>query len=126
METLPEERIIQIIARHRRAAAVRDEATEHPERNRRLAHERVLNELPQFLTRVSSALLELNDRIADANLSIRLKSAEHTPAAEAIYILSVTPTDIDEYELMISVDFTGKIAALLHNGSERKLIKQSS
>ncbi len=126
MDVKREERIARIIERRRAALATFDDASDHHDQDRHLAHERVLAELPRFLTKISGAVLELNDQISDAHVGVRLKALEHTPSAEAIYVLSVVPALGEVPVLVLNIDYTGKLNALLEAKGVRKLIKTSS
>jgi hypothetical protein len=87
---------------------------------------RILDEIPRLLVRLSSAVAELNDRIAEDNVWIILAVAERTPSTEAMYTLSVEGHVGDGVNLVLNVDYAGRLAMILARDGKRSLIKAST
>ncbi len=111
-------RIVEAEAR-REAAREREPVAE---RERRKAREAVIAELPRLFSRLSSAVAEVNDAVAEQNLHLHLILLGHQPTSEATYRLSVTGDPESAPHLLIGVDWTGAVRAMLHDGAERKLV----
>jgi hypothetical protein len=96
------------------------------DREHRLARARILDEIPRLLLRLSSAIAELNDRIADDNVWITLAVAERTPSTEAMFTLSVEGRVGDGVNLVLNVDYAGRLTMILARDGKRSLIKAST
>jgi hypothetical protein len=125
METAFDERLARVIKDRQSALRKQSESEDHLERDRRAAYERLTAELPRFLAKLSSAVLELNDRLSETDLRVTLKSFGHSPTAEATYELGVAHAGEDAPELSLAVDFSGKISASLRTRRARSLVRTS-
>ncbi len=96
------------------------------DREQRLARARILDEIPRLLVRLSSAIAELNDRIAEDNVWITLAVAERTPSTEAIFTLSLEGRVGDGVNLVLNVDYAGRLTIILARDGKRSLIKAST
>jgi hypothetical protein len=76
--------------------------------------------------RLSSAIAELNDRIAEDNVWITLAVAERTPSTEAIFTLSLEGRVGDGVNLVLNVDYAGRLTIILARDGKRSLIKAST
>ena len=115
-----DERLARIVAGHRAWAAQRIREEPGPERERRLAHERVVAELPRLVSRMTRVVVALNDRLGGEGVMVVLSSAEHRMAAEAAYTLGLAD-DVDaDPRLLLSVDWSGTAYAVLTEGETRK------
>lgn len=115
------ERLAKIIDARQRYTAASDH--EKPsDRERRLAREAVLAELPRLIGRLSSAVAELNDTLADSGIRIDLEIAGHQPTHEGAFTLHVAGAAPHAPTLNLGVDWTGTVRAMLQEGSKRSLI----
>jgi hypothetical protein len=121
MEKDIEQRLAKIIER-RRAELSTMEAHDDASHARRLAHNRLLVELPRVSARIATAVGLLNDRLYESELSLKVDLADHTPIAEAIYTVSLTSADEGRPSLVMTVDHTGSVRCILRSGGKRTLI----
>ena len=75
------------------------------------------------MAKISQAVAEVNDRVAEARIQIELRTLDHNQVAEVLYALRVTGADDDGPEMDIAVDYTGKITVLLCRHGSRSLMK---
>jgi hypothetical protein len=115
-----ERRLEEVIERRR--AELSTEADDDASHARRLAHNRLLVELPRVSARIASAVGMLNDRLYDAELSLKVDLADHTPIAEAIYTLTVVGASEHGPSLVMTVDYTGTIRCMLKSDGTRTLV----
>src|SRR5579871_5682364 len=113
MESAFDARLARVIRSRQDALRMQSVARDQIDHDRRVAYERVTAELPRLLAKLSSAVLELNDRLAETDLRVTLRSFGHSPTAEATYVLGVADAGEDAPELTLTVDFSGKINASL-------------
>lgn len=122
MENDLEHRLLRVI-NHRRSelarAAIGDDEAGHA---RRLAHNRLVLELPRVSAKIASAVAELNDRLYDSEMWLKVDIADHTPIAEAIYTIRLFPLEKEAPSLMITIDYTGSIRCMLKNDGARTLV----
>lgn len=93
------------------------------ERDRRLARERVLSELPYLSARIDDVVAEINDTLNEAGTPLRLVKANHTPFAQAIYSVSIAGTPGFEPVLVVVVDGEGRARAMLERDHHRALLE---
>lgn len=121
MEATISQRVSRIIEAHRRSAdAVEFERA--VDRDRRLARENVLRELPKLDGLVSRTIAELNDTLSEGSIRLILEITGHQPTAEATYALKIANAASDAPSLSLSVDWTGAARAMLHEGPRRSLL----
>jgi hypothetical protein len=117
-----ERRLEQVIERRRaelsETAAERDDGS----RARRLAHAKLVLELPRVSARISGAVALLNDRLFDSELALEIERANHTPIAEAIYTVGVIGARREDPSLMITIDHTGAIRCILKDDGHRTVL----
>jgi hypothetical protein len=113
MEFALDRRIAQVIARRRQEMTGPQNENDSSDRDRQLAHRRLVSELPRFVSMLTNAVAELNDRIGDAAFWIKLKVCAESPTAEASYTLCVVGARDDAPTLSFNVDFAGTVRALL-------------
>lgn len=123
MEAALDQRIARIVDLRQRALLAQGGGADHTDRDRRAAHDQVTHEIPRLLVKISRAVAELNDRIAEARIHIALQTLDHNLAAAVLYGLRVAGADDDGPEMDIAVDYTGKITVLLSRQGNRSLIK---
>ena len=126
MDSGLDERLAQVIARHREQKARREEATPKLDRERRRTRERVLAELSHLVSRISHVIAELNDQVADEGIIIVLSSAEHQAAAEAAYSLTLADDAASDPRMLLNIDWSGVAHAVLCSGDARSLVFASS
>lgn len=125
METEFDTRLARIIERRRKEMLASSPTEDHVEHGRRLAYARVTSELPRLLAQLTSAVLELNDRLSETDLRVTLRSFGHTPSAEATYVFGTSEADEGAPELIVAVDFSGKVSASLRTRQARSLVRVS-
>jgi hypothetical protein len=96
------------------------------DRERRQARARVLDEIPRLLAKISSGIAELNDRLGEDNVWITLAVAERTPSTEAIFTLGVEGWAASGVDLILNVDYAGRLTMMLTRDGQRSLIKTST
>ena len=89
---------------------------------RRLAHNRLIHELPRVSAKIARAIAELNDRLYDSEICLKVVTAEHTPIAEAIYTIGILGSDNQGPGLIITIDYAGSIRCMLKNAEVRTLV----
>jgi len=117
-----ERRLEEVIERRRAELSGSEEAHDDAIRARRLAHNRLLIELPRMSARIASAVGLLNDRLFDSELSLKVDLADHTPIAEAICTISVVGCAEERPTLIITVDYTGSVRCMLRSDDHRTLV----
>lgn len=122
MEKDIEQRIQEIIERRRTELSALERAPDDLSHARRLAHNRLLVELPRLSARIASVVGLLNDRLYDSELSLKVDLADHTPIAEAIYTVDVIGVDEPGPALVITVDYTGSVRCMFKNDGKRTLV----
>ena len=122
MEEDIEHRLEKVIERRRVELSALEEAHDDASNSRRLAHYRLLVELPRVSGRIASAVGLLNDRLYDAELSLKVGLADHTPIAEAIYTVSIVGADDARPALVLTVDYTGSVRCMLQRDGRRTLV----
>jgi hypothetical protein len=114
-------RLDQVIERRRAELAALDSSGDDASRARRLAHSRLLVELPRVSARLASAVGLLNDRLFESELSLKVDLVDHIPTAEAIYTVSLVGGG-EQPSLVITVDYVGSIRCILKNDDHRTLL----
>ena len=122
MEKDIERRLEGVIERRHAELSAVEKADDDASHARRLAHNRLLVELPRVSARVASAVGMLNDRLYDAELSLKVELADHTPIAEAIYTIEVVGADDPWPVLVITVDYTGSVRCMIKSDGKRALV----
>ena len=123
MERDIEHRLEEVIERRRaELSALAVEAHDDVSHARRLAHNRLLVELPRVSGRIASAVGLVNDRLYDVELSLKVDLADHTPIAEAIYTISIVGADEARPALILTVDYTGSVRCMLQRDGRRTLV----
>jgi hypothetical protein len=117
-----EQRLQEIIDRRRTELSAVERAPDDLSHARRLAHNRLLVELPRLSARIASVVGLLNDRLYDSELSLKVDLADHTPIAEAIYTVDVIGVDDPGPALVITVDYTGSVRCMFKNEGKRTLV----
>jgi hypothetical protein len=125
MEAAFEARLARVIELRQNALRTQTGAQDHIEHDRRVAYDRLTSELPRLVAKLSSAVLELNDRLSETDLRVTLKSFGHSPSAEATYVLGVADAGENAPELTLTVEFGGKITASLRTRQARSFIRTS-
>ena len=120
MEKDIERRLEKVIERRR--AELSAEAGDDASHARRLAHNRLLVELPRVSARIASVIGMLNDRLYDAELSLKVDLADHTPIAEAIYTVTLVGAGEHGPSLVMTVDYTGSVRCMLKRDDHRTLV----
>ena len=119
-----DQRIASVIAaRQAREAIEHAEASHSAER--RAERALVLDELPRFGARLSAAIAEINDRLENEHVSLRLGETTRSPVLEAVYTVGIHDNYDDESEnaaLALNVDFRGRVSSILKKGDVRALI----
>ncbi len=123
MDQALDDRIAGVLARlHARPLDAEALSTD---RQRRLARARVLDEIPRLLARLTSGIAELNDRLGEDNVWITLAAAERTPSTEAVFTVGVEGRVGDGVDLVLNVDYAGRLTMMLMRDGKRSLIKAS-
>jgi hypothetical protein len=117
-----EQRLEAIIERRRAELSAEATGRDDASHARRLAHNRLLVELPRTSARIASAVGLLNDRLYDTELSLKVDLADHTPIAEAIYTVSIVGVGEAEPTLVMTVDYTGSVRCMLKRDDHRTLV----
>jgi hypothetical protein len=117
-----EHRLEAVIERRRQELLALEEAPDDASNSRRLAHNRLLVEMPRVSARIAGAVGLLNDRLYDAELSLKVDLADHTPIAEAIYTVSIVGADPARPALVLTVDYTGYVRCMLQRNGRRTLV----
>jgi hypothetical protein len=117
-----DERLTRIVDRRRSELSESFVSEDHGGRARRLAHVRLMAELPRVSARIANAVALLNDRLSDYELALQVDIADHTPFAEAKHTVRVVGAREEEPSLVITIDHTGVIRFLLKNGDRRALL----
>jgi hypothetical protein len=116
-------RINEVLARRERETAAVVGSGHQPDRDRRVAHDRVILELPRLASKIGGAVAELNDRIAEGAIRIKFEIADHTPLAEALYTFGVVGRDREGPVLTMSVDYTGKLRSIMRGDEAKSLVE---
>ena len=119
MEEDIEHRLEKVIERRRAELSTLEEAHDDASLARRLAHNRLLVELPRVSARIAGTVGLLNDRLYDVELSLKVDLADHTPIAEAIYTVSMAGADEARPSLVLTVDYTGSVRCMLQRDGRR-------
>ena len=122
MEEDIERRLEKVIERRRAELSTLAQAHDDASLARRLAHNRLLVELPRVSARIASTVGVLNDRLYVAELSLKVDLADHTPIAEAIYTVSIVAADEAGPALVLTVDYTGSVRCMLQRDGRRTLV----
>ncbi len=122
MERDIERRLEEVIRRRSVELSALDTSHDDATRARRLAHGRLLVELPRVSARVASAVGLLNDRLYDSELSLKVDLSDHTPIAEAIYTISIVGGGEEQPSLVMTVDYTGSVRCMLKSDDHRTLL----
>ncbi len=122
MESDIENRLTGFIERRRAALLEEGTSDDNPSHARRLAHNRLLVDLARVSARIATAVGLLNDRLYDADISLKVDLADHTPVAEAIYTVTVVGTDEHTLSLVITADYTGSVRCILKKDGNRTLV----
>jgi len=117
-----ERRLEKVIERRRAELSTLAQAHDDASLARRLAHNRLLVELPRVSARIASTVGVLNDRLYVAELSLKVDLADHTPIAEAIYTVSIVAADEAGPALVLTVDYTGSVRCMLQRDGRRTLV----
>ena len=123
MERDIERRLEEVIERRRmELSAVESSDSNDASRAHRLAHNRLLVELPRVSARVAGAVGLLNDRLYDLELSLKVNLADHTPIAEAIYTIGLVGGGEEQPSLVMTVDYMGSVRCMLKSDDHRTLV----
>jgi hypothetical protein len=117
-----ERRLEAVIERRRVELSALEKSDDDASRARRLAHNRLLVELPRVAARIASVVGLLNDRLFDSELSLKVDLADHTPIAEALYTISLVGGGEEEPSLVMTVDYTGSVRCMLKSDDHRTLL----
>jgi hypothetical protein len=117
-----ERRLEEVIERRRAELSAMDTADNQASHARRLAHNRLLIELPRVAARIASVVGLLNDRLFDSELSLKVDLADHTPIAEALYTISLVGRAEEQPSLVMTVDYTGSVRCMLKSDDHRMLL----
>jgi hypothetical protein len=123
MDKEHEQRLARVIERLRTA---HHGSESERERDRRLARERVLAELPHLSGRIDDTVAEINDTLNEAGATLRLVKTNHTPVAQAIYSVSIAGAPNFEPVLVLVVDGEGRARAMLERDHHRSLMETLS
>jgi hypothetical protein len=121
MEAPTSERLAKIIHAHRQ----RTDAHSHEkpiDRERRLARETVLSEIPKLIARITRAVAELNDTLADDGIRVDMEIGDHQPTREGAYTLRVAGASDQAPTMSLGVDWAGVVRAMLQEGPKRSLL----
>lgn len=118
-----EKRLASVLERRRETQSHDKVDVDDPSHARRLAHNRLIVELPRVSAKITSVVALLNDRLYDAGLWLKVDLADHTPIAEAIYTISVCGSDRETPSLVMTIDYTGSIRCMLKNNGTRTLVR---
>ena len=126
MDSSQDDRLARIVERSRAQRAREDRDEPGAERERRLARERVVAELPRLVSRLTQAVEALNDRLAGEGIIIALRSAEHRAASEAGYTLALAEDGQSDPHLFVSIGWNGEAHAVLCGAQGRSPVLQAS
>jgi hypothetical protein len=126
MDATLDHRIARVIARRKEELARDTEAEDHQARNSRLTRDKVLSELPRLLTKISSAVSELNDLLLEADMSIKVEVAVRTPLSDAMFKLSLAHPGEQGPVLELTVDFVGNLRGVLTTREARVFLESSN
>jgi hypothetical protein len=111
MDQAFEERIHKALDRRERDRRLTEE-NESPEvRELRVAHDRVVAEIPGALERLSAAIDEMNDAVSPSGVHFSLSAVEELHTIEASFHVAIWPSD--DRELVFNVSHDGKLIVLL-------------
>ena len=116
-----DDRIAVVLARRRTRMPTSGAGRERAE-----TRTRVLEELPRMTARLSAAVAELNDRLGDEHVWIRLDAGERSPAAEATFDLGVEGDPTEGARLGISVDFAGRLTCVVRQAQAPVVVRTST
>ncbi len=68
----------------------------------------------------------MNDRLGENNVWITLTVAERTPSTEAVFTVGVEGRVGDGVDLVLNVDYAGRLTMMLMREGKRSLIKAST
>jgi hypothetical protein len=126
MQNNLELRLDNIIARRQAEMLSMSPATDSEGLARRIGHMRIVAELPRLSAKIASAVAILNDRLSDVDLWLKVDLVHHTPAAEALYTISLASLSDQPPSLTITVDGSGRLRGLLRNGQTTSLVGSST
>jgi hypothetical protein len=120
-----EQRIGKVVARVRHRSA--DDFTEASDLDAvRSTHDRVLAEVPAALARLTSAVDETNDAIAEAGLHLKVEPTEQPYTIEASFVVGLWPADEQQRGLIFNVNHEGRLIALLSSRHSRTRLKSAA
>jgi len=126
METALDHRIARVVAKRRQEITEAKLGEDHQARERRLTRDKVVSELPRLLIKVSSAVAELNDRLSEADMWIKVEVGARTPLSEAVYRLSLAHPEDDGPILELTIDYAGNFRSFLCTHEKKSFLESSS
>jgi hypothetical protein len=117
MEQALEARIHKALQRRERDRQTSVEVESPELRELRIAHDRVVAEIPAALERLSSAIDEMNDAVSESGVHFSLSTVDELHTIEASFHVAVWPSE--DRELVFNVSHDGKLIVLLGTRQSR-------
>ena len=117
MEQALEQRIHKALERRERDRQTGAEVESPELRELRLAHDRVVAEIPGALERLSGAIDEMNDTVSESGVHFSLSTVDELHTIEASFHVAIWP--FEDRELVFNVSHDGKLIVLLGTRQSR-------
>lgn len=125
MDTHWEERLARVIARRREHVHV-ETLGDEPGKARRMAHERIVSELPRLAAKIASAVAVLNDRLLEDSIALKVEFVDHTPASEASYSVLIAGAPEESPALVLTIDHQGVARGMIKTNKARTVLLLST